>query len=348
MPFQEKRVILATSVAESSVTIANLSYVIDTGITRDTETEDLFGLSVLSDGWSAQTVVQQRMGRVGRTQLGRNIRLFSEHVQTKFMPKWRQPQWTVASVARAALWIKLHLDSQQQQDVTVEFILSQLLVPPGVGLVKSALEQLCWGGFMRPRSVQVGPPRDAARPLTQRRSVEPATASHAEGPSTAFLETTACGRLATVLPVDLRCGRLIAISLALNQLRTGVLMATALVIGDPCRRFALSNELDDVSRLQDLKTICERRDEFGRRGNSDLMAAVNMYVHGTTCDSEGLLKAGIGEQQAKTFRDEFLHLAGRVLAYIREHCKSLSPNCVELESAIHAMRHHHAIVPLTT
>ena len=103
VPFQEKRVILATSVAEPSATIANLSYVIDTGITRDTETEDSFGLSVLSDGWSAQTVVQQRMGRVGRTQLGRNIRLFSEHVQTKFMPKWRQPQWTVASVAHAAL-----------------------------------------------------------------------------------------------------------------------------------------------------------------------------------------------------------------------------------------------------
>ena len=74
VPLQEKRVILASSVAEPAVTIANLSEVIDTGITRDTETEDLFGLSVLSDGWSAQTVVQQRMGRVGCTQLGKNIR----------------------------------------------------------------------------------------------------------------------------------------------------------------------------------------------------------------------------------------------------------------------------------
>ena len=62
--------ILATSVVESSVTIANLSYVIDTGITRDSDTADLFGLSVLPDGWSAQAVVQQRMGRVGRTQPG--------------------------------------------------------------------------------------------------------------------------------------------------------------------------------------------------------------------------------------------------------------------------------------
>ena len=347
VPLHERRVILATSVAESSVTIVDLACVIDTGITRDTESADLFGLSVLCDGWSPETVVKQRMGRVGRTDPGMNIRLFSEHVATEHMPKWRYPQWTVASVAHAALLIKLHLDSQQARDVTVEVILSQLLVAPGSGLAKTALEQLCSGGFMRPCSVQEGLPLHAAGALARRGSEQPASPKPSEGQSTMSLEITACGRFSIALPADLRCGRLITISLALNELLAGVLMATALVIGDPFRRYAVKDELDDARMLQELERMCETRQKFGRQANSDLIAVVNMYLHSVTCAPEGLLKAGIGEHQAKTFRDEFLHLAERVLTYIRQKCTSLNTVCVQLESAVNAMRHRRAIEDLT-
>ena len=58
------------------------------------------------------------------------------------------------SVVEAALLIKVHLaDNQGGPDVTWEAILSQLLVPPGTGLVNTALGQLCRSGFMRPCQV---------------------------------------------------------------------------------------------------------------------------------------------------------------------------------------------------
>jgi HrpA-like RNA helicase len=88
VPSGERRVILATSMAESSVTIEGLSCIIDTGITRDSESQDLFGLTVLCDRWSDATVVRQCMGRVGRTQCGMDIRLFTEHVVAEYMPRW--------------------------------------------------------------------------------------------------------------------------------------------------------------------------------------------------------------------------------------------------------------------
>jgi HrpA-like RNA helicase len=97
VPDVEKRVIFATSLAESSVTIRDVSHVIDTGISRDMETEDLTGLSVLCDTWSAQAVVRQRAGRAGRTRSGMNIRLFSRHVHDSYMREWRQAGWTVDS-----------------------------------------------------------------------------------------------------------------------------------------------------------------------------------------------------------------------------------------------------------
>ena len=51
----------------------------------------------------------------------------------------------------------------------------------------------------------------------------------------------------------------------------------------------------------------------------------------------------------KTFRDEFLHLATRVLTHIRQQCTGLMPSCVEkLESAATAMRRGCAIGHLTS
>jgi len=204
VPSGERRVILATSMAESSVTIEGLSCIIDTGITRDSESQDLFGLTVLCDRWSDATVVRQRMGRAGRTQCGMNIRLFTEHVVAEYMPRWQHPQWTVASVAEAALLIKLHLaDNQDGPDVTWEAILSQLLVPPGTGLVNTALGQLCRSGFMRLCQVPDCLPLQGSQGVVAR----PESCLPARQTSNMSFEITACGRFSASLPADLRCGR---------------------------------------------------------------------------------------------------------------------------------------------
>jgi HrpA-like RNA helicase len=151
VPDVEKRVIFATSLAESSVTIPSVSHVIDTGISRDMETEDLTGLSVLCDTWSAQAVVRQRAGRAGRTRSGMNIRLFSRHVYESYMREWRQAGWTVDSVAVAILSLKTRF-REFLVGVPVERVLKEMLVPPGAGLVVTALGQLCGAGLLQKSS----------------------------------------------------------------------------------------------------------------------------------------------------------------------------------------------------
>ena len=216
--WDERRAIFASSVAESSLTFANISHVIDSGITRDTETEDLLGLSVLADEWSPSTVVRQRMGRAGRTQAGVNIRLFTEHVETSFMKAWRYPHWTVSAVASAALLIKIHVLKGSSHGMSVEEVLRDLLIPPSPRLVMAALEQLCWAGFMQPLHARSTP---ASHDIVADRwpgLCEPAPESHDNAVCSRSLHVTASGHLAVSLPVGLRYGRFLAIALALGEL----------------------------------------------------------------------------------------------------------------------------------
>ena len=68
---------------------------------------------------------------------------------------------------------------------------------------------------------------------------------------------------------------------------------------------------------------------------------LNMFLHSQTSDR--LADAAVGEQQARMFRDEFLHLAERVLDYIKKNCESLGSFCKELGSAVDSMRQRNAI-----
>ncbi|CAH9064015.1 hypothetical protein PSECIP111854_03343 [Pseudoalteromonas sp. CIP111854] len=72
-----QRVILATNVAETSLTIPNVSCVIDSGLERRTHLRG--GKTVLSLEAIAKDSAKQRLGRAGRTQQGICIRLYGEH-----------------------------------------------------------------------------------------------------------------------------------------------------------------------------------------------------------------------------------------------------------------------------
>jgi HrpA-like RNA helicase len=72
----QRRVILATNVAETSLTIPNISCVIDSGLERRTHLRG--GRTVLSLAAIAQSSAEQRKGRAGRVMAGFCIRLFGE------------------------------------------------------------------------------------------------------------------------------------------------------------------------------------------------------------------------------------------------------------------------------
>jgi len=74
----ERKLILSTNVAESSVTIDGVTAVIDSGLARIASHSPWTGLPTLQIGRVSKASARQRAGRAGRTGPGRVLRLYSE------------------------------------------------------------------------------------------------------------------------------------------------------------------------------------------------------------------------------------------------------------------------------
>jgi len=74
-----RKVILATNVAETSVTIDGVTAVIDSGLARIAKTSPWSGIPSLEISPVSQASCAQRAGRAGRTRPGRVVRLYTKH-----------------------------------------------------------------------------------------------------------------------------------------------------------------------------------------------------------------------------------------------------------------------------
>jgi len=77
-PAPQRKLILATNVAESSVTVEGVTAVIDGGLARVATYSPWSGLPTLHVGRVSKASAKQRAGRAGRTAPGRVLRLYTE------------------------------------------------------------------------------------------------------------------------------------------------------------------------------------------------------------------------------------------------------------------------------
>ncbi|MBV8230229.1 MAG: ATP-dependent RNA helicase, partial [Planctomycetaceae bacterium] len=80
-PSDRRKVILATNIAETSLTIDGVQTVIDSGLARFASVDPQRGLDRLELGRISRASATQRAGRAGRTGPGRCLRLWSEREQ---------------------------------------------------------------------------------------------------------------------------------------------------------------------------------------------------------------------------------------------------------------------------
>ncbi|KAL0227002.1 hypothetical protein P9112_014326 [Eukaryota sp. TZLM1-RC] len=85
-------VIVATNVAETSLTIPNVRYVVDSGRVKRRIFHPITGASTYRTGLISQASAQQRGGRTGRTCPGHVFRLYSSAVFNDTMPKTETPE----------------------------------------------------------------------------------------------------------------------------------------------------------------------------------------------------------------------------------------------------------------
>ncbi|KAF4366742.1 hypothetical protein CsatB_023894 [Cannabis sativa] len=87
----KRKIIFSTNLAETSLTIPGVKYVIDCGMVKESKFEPGSGMNVLRVGRISQSSANQRAGRAGRTEPGKCYRLYSES-EFKSMPPCQEPE----------------------------------------------------------------------------------------------------------------------------------------------------------------------------------------------------------------------------------------------------------------
>ncbi|MEV2214326.1 ATP-dependent helicase HrpB [Streptomyces sp. NPDC050997] len=101
-PAQRRRVVLATSVAESSLTVPGVGVVVDSGLAREPRVDHARGLSALTTVRASQAAGRQRAGRAGREAPGAVYRCWAEAEDVR-LPRFPSPEIKVADLAAFAL-----------------------------------------------------------------------------------------------------------------------------------------------------------------------------------------------------------------------------------------------------
>ncbi|WP_030256210.1 ATP-dependent helicase HrpB [Streptomyces violens] len=97
-----RRIVLATSVAESSLTVPGVRVVVDCGLAREPRMDHARGLSALTTVRASQAAARQRGGRAGREAPGVVYRCWSEGEDGR-LPRFPSPEIKVADLTAFAL-----------------------------------------------------------------------------------------------------------------------------------------------------------------------------------------------------------------------------------------------------
>ncbi|EEB08731.1 ATP-dependent RNA helicase Prh1 [Schizosaccharomyces japonicus yFS275] len=132
-PPNHRKVVLATNIAETSITISGIRYVIDTGLAKVKQYNARLGLESLSVAPISQSAARQRAGRAGREAPGQCFCLYTEQDFEK-MSKETIPEIKRIDLAQAVLTLKA-----RGQDDVIHF---DYMDPPSRESLARALEHL--------------------------------------------------------------------------------------------------------------------------------------------------------------------------------------------------------------
>ena len=105
-PEGSRQIILATNVAETSLTIPGIRYVFDCGRSKERRFDRLSGVQSFEVGWISKASASQRSGRAGRTGPGHCYRLYSSAVYERDFPEFADPELLRMPIEGVVLQLK--------------------------------------------------------------------------------------------------------------------------------------------------------------------------------------------------------------------------------------------------
>ena len=134
-PRGKRKVIVATNVAETSITIEDIVAVIDCGKVKETSFDPQNNMVKLEEVWASRAACKQRRGRAGRVQAGVCYKLYTRNAEAK-MAERPEPE-----IRRVPLE-QLCLSVRAMGIADVPAFLASALTPPEIVAVQGAVELL--------------------------------------------------------------------------------------------------------------------------------------------------------------------------------------------------------------
>jgi ATP-dependent RNA helicase DHX30 len=131
-----RKVILSTNIAETSVTIDDVVYVVDTGIHKENRFDNDKGVMCIDNYWISQSSMIQRKGRAGRIQPGESFHLYPKSKYESFST-FTDPEILKTSLTKILLNSKVYSNNMD----ALQFM-SQLPSPPEKNSTRRAVREL--------------------------------------------------------------------------------------------------------------------------------------------------------------------------------------------------------------
>jgi ATP-dependent helicase HrpA len=247
-PHPGRRIVLATNVAETSLTVPGIRYVIDPGTARISRYSHRLKVQRLPIEPISQASAIQRAGRCGRVAKGICIRLYDEE-DFAARPTFTEPEILRTNLASVIL---------QMVDLRLGDVADfPFLDPPDRRQVTDGIRLLDELGALKP--VRMGAQSKGPRTST--------SGPPEKGAGTGQLRLTPIGRKLARLPVDPRLARMVLEADRNGCLREVTVIAAALSIQDPRERPADRREAADALHAR----FADER--------SDFLAYLNLWHH---------------------------------------------------------------------
>ncbi|XP_056132133.1 putative ATP-dependent RNA helicase DHX57 [Lampris incognitus] len=133
------KIIISTNIAETSVTIDDVVYVIDSGKMKEKRYDATKGMESLEETWVSRANALQRKGRAGRVASGVCFHLFTSHCFQHQLAEQQLPEIQRFPLEQLCLRIKI-LDMFAER--TLESVFLRLIEPPALESLEAAKQRL--------------------------------------------------------------------------------------------------------------------------------------------------------------------------------------------------------------
>ncbi|KUI56794.1 Putative ATP-dependent RNA helicase ucp12 [Cytospora mali] len=135
-PLGKRKVVVATNVAETSITIDDIVAVIDSGRVKETSFDPQNNMRKLGETWASRAACKQRRGRAGRVQAGKCYKMYTQNLEEQTMNERPDPEIRRVPLEQLCLSVR----AMGNKDVG-EF-LARTPTPPEALAVEGAVKML--------------------------------------------------------------------------------------------------------------------------------------------------------------------------------------------------------------